>query len=115
MLKDFAHFFFFTASISSINSTWLGVFVQVVSPSSLYNPKLTPRRLSWDNRNSPIHRLRVHVYSFCDPTSPQVCPIEATHCYVEVRPYFAPWHVIASEWSFCVLHNHDFYVMEGKL
>ena len=36
-----------------IASTCLGVFVQVASPSSLYNPTLTSRWVSWDNRNSP--------------------------------------------------------------
>ena len=33
--------------------TCLGVFVQVASPSSLNNPTLTSRWVSWDNRNSP--------------------------------------------------------------
>ena len=42
-----AHFFFFVAS------TCLGDFVQVASPSSPYNPTLTSRWVSWDNRNSP--------------------------------------------------------------
>ena len=36
-----------------IASTCLGVFVQVASPSSLCNPTLTSRWVSWDNRNSP--------------------------------------------------------------
>ena len=36
-----------------IASTCLGVFVQVASPSSLYNPTLTSRWVSWDNKNSP--------------------------------------------------------------
>ena len=46
LFEDFAYFFF-------IASTCLGVFVQVASPSSLYNPTLTSRWVSWDNRNSP--------------------------------------------------------------
>ena len=36
-----------------IASTCLGDFVQVASPSSLYNPTLTSRWLSWDNKNYP--------------------------------------------------------------
>ena len=36
-----------------IASTCLGDFVQVASTSSLYNPTLTLRCVSWDNRNSP--------------------------------------------------------------
>ena len=36
-----------------IASTCLGVFVQVASPSSLYNPTLTSRWVGWENRNSP--------------------------------------------------------------
>ena len=36
-----------------IASTCLGVFVQAASPSSLYNPTLTSRWVSWDDRNSP--------------------------------------------------------------
>ena len=35
-----------------IASTCLGDFVQVASPSSLYNPTLTSRWVSWDNKNS---------------------------------------------------------------
>ena len=36
-----------------IASTCLGDFVQVASPSSLYNPTLTSRWVSWDNKISP--------------------------------------------------------------
>ena len=36
-----------------IASTCLGDFVQVASRSSLYKPTLTPRWVSWDNKNSP--------------------------------------------------------------
>ena len=36
-----------------IASTCLGDFVQVASPSSLFNPTLTSRWESWDNKNSP--------------------------------------------------------------
>ena len=36
-----------------IASTCLGDFVQVASPSSLHNPTLTSRWVSWDNKNSP--------------------------------------------------------------
>ena len=46
VFEDFANFFL-------IASTCLGVFVHVASPSSLYNPTLTSRWVSWDNRNSP--------------------------------------------------------------
>ena len=64
-----------------IASTCLGDFVQVGSPSSLYNPTFASRSVSLDSKNSH--------------TSWQsLCAIEAKHCYVEVRPYFAPWHVI---------------------
>ena len=65
MFEGFAHFFFFA-------STCLGDFVQVASPSSLYNPTLTSKWVSWDNRNSP--------------TSSQV----SAPSKLEVRPYFAP-------------------------
>ena len=47
VFEDFVHYFF-------IASTCSGVFVQVASPSSLYDPTLTSRWVSWDNRNSPI-------------------------------------------------------------
>ena len=36
-----------------IASTCLGDFVQVARPSSLYNPTLTSRWVSWDYKNSP--------------------------------------------------------------
>ena len=36
-----------------IASTCLGDFMQVASPSSLYNPTLKSRWVSWDNGNSP--------------------------------------------------------------
>ena len=35
-----------------IASACLGDFVQVASPSSLYNPTLTSRYVSWDNKNN---------------------------------------------------------------
>ena len=48
-----------------IASTCLGNFVQVASPSSLYNPTLTSRWVSWDNKNSPTSwQVSVHKYVY---------------------------------------------------
>ena len=49
-LEIFSHFFL-------IVSTCLGDFVQAASPSSLYNPTVTSRWVSWDNKNSPTSSL----------------------------------------------------------
>ena len=58
-----------------IASTCLGVFVQVASPSSLYNPTLTSRWVSWDNRNSKL----------CNCRQKSSCPLDGkclTKCVV---------------------------------
>ena len=45
VFEDFAHFFYCFYLLRR--------FVQVASPSSQYNPTLTSRWVSWDNKNSP--------------------------------------------------------------
>ena len=57
-LSRFVLFIFFSLYTSYqisflIASTCLGDFVQVASPSSLYNPMMTSKWVSWDNKNSP--------------------------------------------------------------
>ena len=77
MFEDFAHFFFDRLYL-------FGPFVQVASPLSLYNPTLTSRWVSWDNRNSPTNT---------QVSAPSKLPILTSKSDL----IFAPWHVIVIE------------------
>ena len=92
VFEDFAHFFFIAA-------TCLGVFMQVASPLSLYNPTLTSRWVSWNNRKIP---------NSSQVSAPSKLPIVMSKSDL----IFGSWHVIAIEGGLlCVPAIHPFTVV----
>ena len=82
-------------------------FVQVASPSSLYNPTLTSWWVRWDNRNSLIS---------WQVSAPSKLPIVTSKSDLILRHDV----IVIKGGLFYVLDNHpfisrDFYVMKGEI